>query len=129
VVNEDVIGSSRQECNDCTRMAPLDMPAQPLSFPTQFNMPRIPPPVLPKFTLPPPFSIADLCLPAIIDDLLHRRTVSSVTRDLDGDILMRSTSALRESDCNSLPMRVEGYFHSTGNVFTYISKHVLAYDS
>jgi hypothetical protein len=69
--------------------AALNIPRRPLLFPPRIDIPRIPPPVLPKFVLPPRFSITDL-RPTAIKELFERRTAPSLPQYDDGDVLMGS---------------------------------------
>jgi hypothetical protein len=94
---------------------------RPFLFPPRLDIPHIPPPVLPKFTLPPRFSITEL-RPTAIKELFERRNAPSLPPYDDGDVLMGSIPP------DSLPQRqlgdhygsnlltgIERDFHATGN--------------
>ena len=119
--HEEGISSSRQKCNSLisisTSFASMDIPERSVVFPSRLDIPNGPPPVLPKFVLPPPFTLTEL-RPTGIKDLFKPRTAHSPPRYDHGDVLMRSVPP--DSLRSSLLTGLKRDFHPTGNGLTCV---------
>jgi hypothetical protein len=124
LAHEEGISSSRQKCNSLTSIstssASLDLPERSLVFPSRLDIPNVPPPVLPKFVLPPRFTLTEL-RPTGIKELFKPRTANSPPRYDHGDVLMRSVPP-ESLPCNLLT-GLKRDFHPTGNGLTWVEEY------